>query len=161
MSQKQSVFPQNMHTKRMHQKKNPLPNSVKGFYAKSSLPDEDFIVGSSYMYNQLLVVRNECFCTTIRQVSRLKDHHICRLPGLPVALGICSLITVTSSYRTCTCFPFHRNQHICIVPTPHCPIFNCREFITFYFSRQLFILSVIILRKTVLTCRSKRHLLIL
>ena len=35
-------------------------------------------------YNQLLVAWNKCFCTTSRQVSRLKDHHIRHLPSFPV-----------------------------------------------------------------------------
>lgn len=50
------------------------------------------------------------FLYTIRQVSRLKVPHIRHLPSLPVISRLCSLITVTSSYRTYTCFPFHRNK---------------------------------------------------
>ena len=36
------------------------------------------------MYNQLLVAWNKCFCTALRQVSRLKDLCIRHLPGFPV-----------------------------------------------------------------------------
>ena len=50
------------------------------------------------------------FCTALRQVSRLIDHRIHHLPGFPVIYWLRSLITVTSSYRICTCFPFHRSQ---------------------------------------------------
>ena len=50
------------------------------------------------------------FCTALRQVSRLIDHRIHHLPGSPVIYWLRSLITVTSSYRICTCFPFHRSQ---------------------------------------------------
>ena len=46
----------------------------------------------------------------IRQVSRLIVHRFHPLPSFPVIYGYGSLITVTSSYRTCTCFPFHRSQ---------------------------------------------------
>ena len=35
-------------------------------------------------YNQLLVARNKSFCTTSRQVSRLKNHHSSHLPSFPV-----------------------------------------------------------------------------
>ena len=58
----------------------------------------------------LRVTSNHRFCTALRQVSRLIDHRIHHLPGFPVIYWLRSLITVTSSYRICTCFPFHRSQ---------------------------------------------------
>ena len=61
--------------------------------------------------------------TNSRQVSGLTDQHIkSRLPGSPVAahprMTSHSLITVTRSYRTYTCFPFNLRSY----KTPSAPV---------------------------------------
>ena len=59
------------------------------------------------------------FTYNVRQVSRLVSHHLYRLPGPPSGIlhilnciqqctGTNYLLTVTSSHRTYTCFPFHQ-----------------------------------------------------
>ena len=64
-----------------------------------------FLCTTNYSWHQACA-----YVLQIRQVSRLIDHRIRHLPGFPVIYRRSSLITVTSSYRTCTCFPFHQNQ---------------------------------------------------
>jgi len=72
--------------------------------------------------DQLLVIRN-ISCTNNRQVSWLTDpHRYIRLPGLPVTSAtyadkyIHSLLTVTSSHRFLTCFPFNYNTIKAVAP---------------------------------------------
>ena len=117
-------------------KRKPFAYAGKGLYTKENSQNYSKTHSIIFAYNQLLVVWNSCAPLRLPVVSVQLSG---RSPGLkiiasaifPVSqwyLGLCSLITVTSSYRICTCFPFHRNQSfvssILIVPTPDCYIFN-------------------------------------
>jgi len=61
------------------------------------------------MYNQLLVAISVCF-RTLNQAG-LPAYRLSHPPPsrFPSGYRLRSLITVTSSYRICTCFPFHQN----------------------------------------------------
>ena len=73
--------------------------------------------------------------------------HSGRSPGLKIFASaifpvsqwyscLSSLITVTSSYRICTYFPFHQSQ-LKIALTPDYSVFNSTYYITFLFFIQL------------------------
>lgn len=92
-----------------HYMKRTLYHNGKGFTHKT---DECRVISDTLFSYVQPITRGpkQPFLYTIRQVSRLKVPRIRHLPSLPVIYQLCSLITVTSSYRTSTCFPFHRNK---------------------------------------------------
>lgn len=98
-------------------------------------------------YNQLLVVRNKCFCTAFRQVSRLKDHRIRHLPSFPVIYRPQLPNYGDEFAQDLHLFPFSSEQIICIALTPDCFIFNLHYHspilqLCQYIVREIFIFKI-------------------
>ncbi len=92
-------------------------------------------------YNQLLVVWNKCFRTAFRQVSRLIDHHICRLPRkrypwFPVTYRLLLPNYGDEFVQDLHLFPFSPKPMLILVPrivlTPVCFLFNCTKYNIFF-----------------------------
>ncbi len=81
---------------------------VKGLYTKSACGKylRKFTRTTSYSWPETNV--------SVQHTGRSPGLEIITSAAFPVSqwhIGFCSLITVTSSHRTFTCFPFHQNQY--------------------------------------------------
>ena len=98
---------------RVRIKKNLYCITGKGFSHKINLSDLSYNKSNPANHNVQPFYSWLETIVSVQHSGRSPGLKIITLAIFPVSQwysGFCSLITVTSSYRICTCFPFHRSQ---------------------------------------------------
>ena len=95
------------------------------------------VASAFHTYNQLLVALKQCFCTAFRQVSRLEDHCIRHLPGLPVIYRLQLPNYGDEFVQDLHLLPFSPEPATYVAaPAPEYSIFNCGYYITDFLKLQ-------------------------